>query len=600
MKRDTIMIGNDRYVVEMSDLRSEVFTKKFRVLRNYDIINDNLIDSDLYFIDKDINPEEVIWPESDLSVIPIMSGNSSSFNNSFTSKAIVSNAISHGKLIDDELYEKNMKTLTLRIWHPTTSILRDMIVYCDSWINSVHYHWICTKMSSAKKNVGKEIRLNQDIYNEYVEIEIPDPTDVLLSSTYIESNSLIIDNEYSRGNIRYVTKVSNTRSLHTNDEIPIYEDCNKNDSSKTIYQLVDLNMLTRPWKYASDGYSKEYVGNSMVTLGGIDINVTLYPWEKIDDNKTYIIDQSYRPASCRFTNSMKFSIVSSIEFSDSSIGIAGRFDYPKLFDCVSTAWQRIYSTDFSTYKELADKVKDDEEAMEILGNSSSMVKYSCIISSDVNRKYVIHTEVAYSDKVDDFFFPLKNLFDNWNQVPNAVYVTLMVEDRAIGRNASSPTMMITKEKLKYTINDLSYNRISIRDKQIDLTETMNKDNFNFISSINCRIISTHDKSDSVTKNQTIAPRIIYKPVFFRTQDLQNITLRSNLKQNIGISLSAYVNKVNEFVMKIGDINIYESGRNGSFVLFNIDAKEIEDQEGKYDLLSADDNEYISSGKYIIN
>lgn len=587
------MIGNDRYLVEVSDLTSEVSTKKFNVFRNYDMINDNIIDSDLYFVDKDIDPSDIIWPESSLSTLPLMSDSPKTFNSSFDETNFFEES---SILIDDELYEKNVKTINLKIWHPTTSIRRDMVVYCDSWVNSVHYHWICKKMSSLKYDVGKEVKINQDIYNEYSEIEIPDPNDILFSSTFIKNNSFIKENEYSKEKVKYVKEHKATYSLHSNNEYPIYDECDEGNKDGST-QLIDLHLLTQQWKYVNE-YEREYINDGIIQFGSIGINVTLYPWTKIDENDTYVIDQQARPSSCRFSNEMKFSISPSLEFIDGRISIVGRFNYPIIFDCIGTAWETINSTDFSKYESLSEKAKDDEDAMELLGGNPSMVKYQCIIGSDNSLKYIIHNETAYDNKVDDFSFPLKDLFDDWTQVPNAVFIKVMVEDRAIGKGCSSPIMMITKEKLKYVINKQRYDRLSIKDKQTNIDD-MNKENFNFISNLNCRIVrNAKANSDTISKQQN-SPRIIYKPVFFKVQDLQNITLRSNLNQNIGISLSSYVNKIDEFVLKIGENNFYEVGRTGSFVLFNINANSIEDSNGKYDILSVDDNLYISSGKYTI-
>lgn len=587
------MIGNDRYLVEVSDLTSEVSTKKFNVFRNYDMINDNIIDSDLYFVDKDIDPSDIIWPESSLSTLPLMSGSPKTFNSSFDETNFFEES---SILIDDELYEKNVKTIKLKIWHPTTSIRRDMVVYCDSWVNSVHYHWICKKMSSLKYDVGKEVKINQDIYNEYSEIEIPDPNDILFSSTFIKNNSFIKENEYSKEKVKYVKEHKATYSLHSNNEYPIYDECDEGNKDGST-QLIDLHLLIQQWKYVNE-YEREYINDGIIQFGSIGINVTLYPWTKIDENDTYVIDQQARPSSCRFSNEMKFSISPSLEFIDGRISIVGRFNYPIIFDCIGTAWETINSTDFSKYESLSEKANDDEDAMELLGGNPSMVKYQCIIGSDNSLKYIIHNETAYDNKVDDFSFPLKDLFDDWTQVPNAVFIKVMVEDRAIGKGCSSPIMMITKEKLKYVINKQRYDRLSIKDKQTNIDD-MNKENFNFISNLNCRIVrNAKANSDTISKQQN-SPRIIYKPVFFKVQDLQNITLRSNLNQNIGISLSSYVNKIDEFVLKIGENNFYEVGRTGSFVLFNINANSIEDSNGKYDILSVDDNLYISSGKYTI-
>lgn len=588
------MIGNDRYVVEMVD-DAKLSTNKYRVLRNTVMINDNTIDSDLYFIDKDIDLENIIWPQSDLSNTPLMSTNSKTFNQSFVSNSEIYDAIDHGMLIDDEMYEKNVKTIKLRIWHPTTSIRRDMIIYCDSWINSVHYHWAIKKLMSGKSQIGKEKRLNQDIYNEYFEIEIPDWRDLLFNNTFIEGNFSIVKNQFSEKKTKYVKPRNkiDVQSIHKDNDVKLYdvvdipdEECN---------QLIDLHLELQKWKYNEN--SREYVDDGNDAINGIGINVTLYPWDYISDAGTYLIDNYAFPASCRFSEELKFSIKETISLSENQLFVIGRIQYPDIFLSVKNAWQSIYNTDFSKYKELSEKASKDEEAMEMLGNNPSMVKYSCIIGSDYNLTQIIHEETAYSNTIDDFKFPLKDLFSDWSQVPNGVYIKLVIEDRAIGRGCSSPTIMITKEKLRYTIVDTPYTRISLNAKQTNISE-MNKENFNFIDKISCRIVKNDiSESKSMIKG-TSSPRMIYKPIFFKTQDLQNIKLRSNLQQNIGISLSEYMTKVEEFILRIESNDYHEIARNNAFVIFKIDVKNISNTIGKYDIITID-GDYISSGNYTI-
>ena len=263
---------------------------------------------------------------------------------------------------------------------------------------------------------------------------------------------------------------------------------------------------------------------------------------------------------------------------------------------ISDAWQKVNGTNFLNYKTISEKLSKDKELLEQFGGHSEMVKYTCIVSSDPIIKNIIHVETAYSDKVDEFMFPIKDLFNKWTQVPENVYIKLIVEDRAIGKGCLSPVMLITKDKLRYTINNANYTRLNIKNRETNI-ENMNTDNFNFINTINCRVVKKSENNVVGTKSFN-SPRMIYKPIFFRTQDLQSIRLRSNLKQNVGISLSEYMTKVNEFVLRIEENNIHEIARNGSFVIFSINAKNIKSTTGKYDILTID-NDYISTGNYTI-
>ena len=590
-----------------------ISTKQYVAFRNTDVINDMTVDTDIYLapIDRDI---PIIWPSTNTTGIPLMSTNSDAFSESIKNEydnPMPARSIpeyystwrwrrySFSILLDEDLYIKNVKTIKLRIWHPTTDLNRDMILYVDSWVNSLHIHWYCDIIQREDKHTGKERRLNQDIYNEYFEVEIPDFRDVLYGSTYIEEPSLIFRNEYSKNKIKYADAEDEqySRAIHKDTDYKVYEELEEPEDG--CIQLADMNLLLHYWKYhkEDDGTEmKEYVENPYSIPEMISLNVTLYPWKSISDNGIFTINKYAKPASCYFVDDFKMSIKASFEFINGTISVVGRFCYPESFSSIESAWQRIYSTDFSKYKSLSEKAKDYEDLKEILGDNLEMVKYTCIVSSDYLSKNIIHEEISYSDRVDDFLFPMKDLFSKWSQVPDNVYVRLIMEDRAIGKNCSSPTVLFTKDKLKYTINEQQYTRLSIKKKETDIDD-MNKENFNFISNINCRIVKSNDDKQQIQKN-SVQPRIIYKPIFFKVQDLQNIVLRSNMSQNIGISLSSYVNKVDEFILSIGENKWHESSRTSSFVIFNVNSKLIKEATGKYDILTSD-NEYLSTGNYTI-
>ena len=586
-----------------------ISTKQYVAFRNTDVINDMTVDTDIYLapMDRDI-PE--IWPSTNTTGIPLMSTNSDAFSesikNEYDNPMPERNIPEHdstwhrysfSRLLDEDLYIKNVKTIKLRIWHPTTDLNRDMILYVDSWVNSLHIHWYCDIIQREDKHTGKERRLNQDIYNEYFDVEIPDFRDVLYGSTYIEEPSLIFRNEYSKNKIKYAKDEQYSRAIHKDTDYKVYEELEEPEDG--CIQLADMNLLLHYWKYhkKDDGTEmKEYVENPYSIPEMISLNVTLYPWKSISDNGIFTINKYAKPASCYFVDDFKMSIKASFEFINGTISVVGRFCYPESFSSIESAWQRIYSTDFSKYKALSERAKDYEELKEILGDSLEMVKYTCIVSSDYLSKNIIHEEISYSDRVDDFLFPMKDLFSKWSQVPDNVYVRLIMEDRAIGKNCSSPTVLFTKDKLKYTINEQQYTRLSIKKKETDIDD-MNKENFNFISNMNCRIVKSNDDKQQIQKN-SVKPRIIYKPIFFKVQDLQNIVLRSNMSQNIGISLSSYVNKIDEFILSIGENKWHESSRTSSFVIFNVNSKLIKEATGKYDILTSD-NEYLSTGNYTI-
>ena len=188
MKSNTIIINGDKYLVEMID-SDIISTKQYVAFRNTDVINDMAIDTDIYLAPID-RATPKIWPSTNRTGIPLMSTNSDEFSESIKHEYSIPehnstlSGYSYCRLLDEDLYIKNVKTIKLRIWHPTTDLNRNMILYVDSWVNSLHIHWYCDMIKCEDKHTGKERRLNQDIYNEYFEIEIPDFRDVLYGSTY--------------------------------------------------------------------------------------------------------------------------------------------------------------------------------------------------------------------------------------------------------------------------------------------------------------------------------------------------------------------------------------------------------------------------------
>jgi hypothetical protein len=118
----------------------------------------------------------------------------------------------------------------------------------------------------------------------------------------------------------------------------------------------------------------------------------------------------------------------------------------------------------------------------------------------------------------------------------------------------------------------------------------------FVENVKCIIKkNTTEQSLGLQNNM---PKIIYKPVFYKVQDLQNIQIRQNVTQNIGVNLINYLSKVESFNINIDGLKIIESARNDSYVIFKIQANKLKSTSGTYHICNQDD-EYISSGQWSI-
>lgn len=115
-----------------------------------------------------------------------------------------------------------------------------------------------------------------------------------------------------------------------------------------------------------------------------------------------------------------------------------------------------------------------------------------------------------------------------------------------------------------------------------------------IDKVNC-IIKKEGQSTSVYNTKSV-PKVIYKPIFYRTYDLQDINIRIGLRQNIGINLAEYMTKVDNFSLSLNGTQYREIARNDIYVIFNVDGTTLSTTSGTYYILD-DGGEYISSGHW---
>jgi len=247
--------------------------------------------------------------------------------------------------------------------------------------------------------------------------------------------------------------------------------------------------------------------------------------------------------------------------------------------------------------ELIEKEFEDE-----YDTSLNFIGFNIKIATDTKLKNIIynHNETLRLDELDDFCFKLDGIFESWNQMPDHLIVQCRFIDRILSIEIPSNFVIIKKEWFKYMINDCGLWRLSkltyTNDnmKEIEL----NTNNINFINNINC-IINKESDGNSLSKTSRInntGSKLIYRPIFYRTQELQNIKLRTGVTQNIGINLVQYMTKVETFKMVIENTEYVESGRNDIYVIFSIPAMNIKTSSGIYNITNQDD-EYISSGNW---
>lgn len=607
MKRYSTKVGDHTYLIDLLDrMDGDGYTsyKEYVIFRNSVITNDTILDSDIYFVEKDLVDDgtlkNVCWPNTNSSSVPIVCSSPTYFTEGLNSIEVLQRDAF--KLYDGNLQEKSLATMKIRVWHPTTKIDNSkMIVYASSYINSVKFHWVCKKIDTSTSNANGEVRFANGIFTEYYDIEIPDFRDILMNDTWLPEVSNIKMNDVIDGCVKFAVE----DELGIMEYTPEVDEDGNNIYHEGTKQFTNMVVYSGFWKY-TEGNGKEYVDVKNSILDDVLLNVSLIPYTKLNDNTNiYELDTDLSVSTVSFQQDVKFTLSARLGFVDGQISIIGEFNWCEYLGNLQEAWQKCFNTDFSKYQELANKIKEDPELIDSLGfeeNSTDMVKFTCTIASDNNMKNVLYTESRYANEVDNFSIPLHDLLTSWNQVPEMMLIQLKVEDRYIGTSFKSPIIPFTKEKLKYVINDQrSCRATGLLNKQLEQTyntiDEMNPEYFNFISKLQCSIIRKEDTTTKINK-QSNSPRIIYKPIFFKTQDSNTVTLRSGLSQNIGIQLNDYLTKVDKFVIKFGDYTTDEIARNGIYVIFKVDMTSVVDTTGTYDIITSD-GDYVTSGSYSI-
>lgn len=237
-----------------------------------------------------------------------------------------------------------------------------------------------------------------------------------------------------------------------------------------------------------------------------------------------------------------------------------------------------------------------------------------------------------------FFFPLSGIFTNWKQMPDIVVARITFIDRFIGNELVSNDIFISKEKFKYITNINTFKRIN---QLVDLNKNYNNDmielnlnnnygktefdeivnsitdsnkekliewynkygnnHYNFINKINCKVqnsVNEYNENKYNKSNNSNKTNIIYKPIFFKTNKLNNVQIKYKQNQNIGIDLHEYLSKVNLFILSLDGNTYYEIGRNSNYVLFSINATNLKNEMGTFEIYNSD-HEYITYGTWSI-
>ena len=501
-----------------------------------------------------------------------------------------------------------------------TSEIRQKIVFKQDKKNTITIQPRIYFDIDENYNVTKKIKINairssfnDDSYNiKFNDEEISwnfAQTEDFIRETNDENSQLVV---FKNNEPKATYNLRNSEILYSNNTIymslflmilPFYiEDA-----------LVDDQLNKRKCKLYYN-IDTAIVDDSLIT----PLIVSIYPYDYIDAaSSTYCQEYQVLKNADMFTLSKDIKLKASFGFcNDNSIGSYGALmlncefnsgsaldidDINKLY--LSKSKCDIY--DYLYFNESGDSYDTDVFPEQITKCGFVVEMSPDNTFKDIVYKYVknIVIENETDDIISNCSFGLN--FDcgqeQWNAYPETLVLRARYVDKVSFNTITSNLIFITKDIFKYLINGNEHSSVEYRLKMYDNNQIYEEDavdftKFNFIDKINCVVVKNENDSDNSITNSKTNSRIIYKPIFFKVKDLQQLKIKSGITQNIALNLSDFISKVDTFKITIEGKEYVEIARNEGYVIFKINALELSSNNGQYNLLNQDD-EFISDGTW---
>ena len=574
---------------------NEDIRKDYVFIRKYNVVNEIVYDTDVYIIEKELlNDSSTAFPLTNGGFVGF-ANNVSSFNPNYNEDNF--------KIGNSEVYEIYQNTGEeefvndsipcdkIRIYHPHNKVTFNGIIYIDAQLHTTHFHILCRPYTSYKTNAEKDFEIDHLIYTEYVECIIPNMEFLMSGKAFYKEHFSMIDitddtiNQYiynpstSSGDVYAALKIFSLPFMIVDE---------KDDETGEIYHIK---------KYVvdeSDEVEQDY----------IPLRVTLSPYTYIDNTShLYVNDTAIQMNSDIMQNDYSISLSAKCGFDDEghhSIVCSFKFPHKNEYGSFREAYEHYYHISLNDYEGIVEFDENDEEDDPSIYVEQKQCGFVMNIYSDVEMTQRVMQTIYEIDQpstqLDDFAFRTNSIFDSWSQLPDILVIQCIFVDKWLGNVVRSNPVIISQDTFKYFINNDIKSVSAWTDKQqvYDNIDEMDKSKINFIENVRCIIRKSAENTDTPTMRS--GTKVLYKPLFFRTQDLQSIQLRKGLVQNIGINLSEYMTKVSSFKLTIAGQQIVESARNDIYVIFSVNAQLIGNSDGTYHISNQDD-EYISSGKY---
>lgn len=450
MKRNIINIGPYRYLIEHydanDDLKNNQYYAEFIMLRNFTIMNNIIYDSDIYIIEKDhfndyVDELKVNGSFGNSIAFPITDSNVSNysnsyirFNNSYNEDSLY-NTFSD-EIKGDDVYElkdiieskytgkrklinKKLKCNKIRIYHPLNKVNINAVIDINNVINNIKFHYLCRPYNKYKTYSESEIKVDNEVYSEYIEVYYPNLEELFRQNT---DNSY---NVYYKEEFNIVASTRNEKfinSIMSNaEDIEHSEYIDSSDTIETNIQVVPINLLIQPYRiveeYAAGSefnyndnvaddekiFVKLYLKNNVSIENNYlsyPINITIYPYKEIDEkNNIYILDDELSQSTLSINNECKFNIMSRIGFSDGIISVVSLFNYPN-----KSYFYQLYKDDINTSPML--------EAYKYYNNVTDD-HYTLFVNEEIQKEIA---DIESVDKISD------EMIQTVKEVANVNYV----------------------------------------------------------------------------------------------------------------------------------------------------------------------------------
>ncbi len=733
MIRQNIILGNFTYIVDLykanSDLKTNKHYEEFVMLKTTNFMNNVMSDKDVFFIKKSIFDKCTINGVIDTDALGQMiafpiTNNTITMSNTSEYTLFNENYMPQTFKLDGDgdifrIYKDDCDTFDkilcdkIRVWLPITNSKLKSLIHISNIVNDVRFHYICENLDNYETDANGELKIDNNIYSEYIDIWIPNVENLFSPSThyvkevfnltqfkqkitYVESAEeymyiypcIYFDKDSETRKVNKKFKLEAFRTYGLGSEYKIVFNINDietvidwdimsskytypdaiNDDDKLSIIIKDGNDIINEYKihqseikYNNDNDTiycstflmvlpffieeQEMLNESIVELHGcktyfnVEANllenilanpiiVSLYPFSEINETTKNYVASTTPENSDIFTLSKDLKMAINFEFNKDDIDHYGQY----MLNC-KFIFNSIFDMDLQQF--YLDKVKlniydylnaelDNEEFDENIFNPK-LKKCGFVIEvasdsyfKDILYEYVVNMDIdsVYSTIIEDSKFKLNfNLKDvMWNAYPNSLVIRVKYEDKVSYTVISSNPLFITKENFKYIINDEASRLMLIDSKQgaeqlpiqqydriyeeIYENEEMNLSYFNFIDKINCTIIKSDSETENAITNNKNNQKIIFKPIFYKVKDLQQIKLKNGITQNVGLNLSDIISKADTFKIVLENIEFPEVARNDAYVIFKVNSQQLKNTSGQYNLLNQDD-EYISDGTWYI-